>query len=61
MVFKSVWGLMMFIQNINYIEDKNPIIPIGLFIQCFEKSLIVLKNLYQFVIWADSTKNVLTL
>ena len=50
----------MFIQNIDYVEEKNPIIPFGLFIKFIQKDLIILENLYQFEIWADSTENVLT-
>ena len=52
----------MFTQNINYIEDKNSLIPIDLFIKFIQKDLIILKKiLYQFVIWAESTNTVLTL
>ena len=34
----------MFTQNINYIEDKYSLIPIGLFIKFIQKDLIILKN-----------------
>ena len=34
----------MFTQNINYIEDKNSLIPIDLFIKFIQKDLITLKN-----------------
>ena len=34
----------MFTQNINYIEDKNSLIPIDLFIKFIQTDLITLKN-----------------
>ena len=35
----------MFTQNIYYIEDKNSLIPIDLFIKFIQKDLIILKNI----------------